>query len=102
MEKDPAHQCRDVTWRVCPHIYRGDYLSARYKDLGAVTLVFGTVLCDDCRRLWDANRILEVLDRCQPMCDGCLVSFVVNELCLINRQVLAAAGKRPFREPPEE
>jgi hypothetical protein len=101
MEKDPAHQCRDVTWRVCPHIYRGDYLSARYKDLGAVTLVFGTVLCDDCRRLWDANRILEVLDRCEPMCDGCLISFVVNELCLINSQVLAARGKW-FHEVPEE
>jgi hypothetical protein len=101
MEKDREHRCRDVTWRVCPHIYRGDYLSARYKDLGAVTLVYGAVLCDDCRRKWEANEILDVLDRCEPMCDGCLISLVLNEICLINSQVLAA-GKKSFHKTPEE
>lgn len=101
MAADQGHRCRDVTWRVCPHIYRGDYLSACYKDLGAVTFVHGAVLCDGCRRLWEANRILEVLDRCQPMCDSCLVAVVVNELCLVNSQVLAT-GKKPLRKLSEE
>jgi hypothetical protein len=101
VEEDRGHRCRDMTWRVCPHIYRGDYLSARYKDLGTVTFVYGTVLCDDCRRLWEANRTLDLLDRCQPMCDSCLIAFVINELCLINGQVLTARRKS-FHEVPEE
>ena len=39
MEEDRHHRRRNMTWRVYPHIYRGDYPPARYKDLGAVTLL---------------------------------------------------------------
>jgi len=101
VEEHSGHRCRDTNWRVCPHIYRGDYLSVRYKDLGAVTFVYGAVLCDDCRRLWEADRALDVLDRCQPLCDSCLIVYVINELCLINGQVLAARRKS-FREEYED
>ena len=73
----------------------------RYQDLGAVTFVYGVVLCDDCRRIWEADRTLDVLDRCQPLCDSCLMVYVINELCLINGQVLAAR-RQSFQEASEE
>jgi hypothetical protein len=75
------------TWAVCPHIFNGEYLSKRYENFGMVTFVAGVVLCDDCYDAWAGEKTEETLKKCHTMCDDCLRTFVIDQLCTINRKI---------------